>query len=167
MKLSIKNLAKIKEADIEIDGITVICGNNNTGKSTGNAQRMERKTGDHGQGARELPGGSLHRLHPRRSRALQGDREGSGGRLHLHHEGQHRGRRIRRQRGPGAWQHRRPGRHAGDGGQGRPLQGVRRRQRGPHLPGHPGYRGDHPDSREHRACLRRHQSGGHQRPPVL
>lgn len=34
MKLSIKNLAKIKEADIEIDGITVICGNNNTGKST-------------------------------------------------------------------------------------------------------------------------------------
>ena len=34
MKLSIRNLAKIKEADIEIDGITVICGNNNTGKST-------------------------------------------------------------------------------------------------------------------------------------
>ena len=34
MKLSIRKLAKIKEADIEIDGITVICGNNNTGKST-------------------------------------------------------------------------------------------------------------------------------------
>lgn len=34
MKLSIRNLAKIKEADIEIDGITVICGNNDTGKST-------------------------------------------------------------------------------------------------------------------------------------
>lgn len=34
MKFLIKNLAKIKEADIEIDGITVICGNNNTGKTT-------------------------------------------------------------------------------------------------------------------------------------
>ena len=34
MKLSIRNLAKIKEADIKINGITVICGNNNTGKST-------------------------------------------------------------------------------------------------------------------------------------
>ena len=34
MKLSIKNFAKIKEADIIIDGITVIAGENNTGKST-------------------------------------------------------------------------------------------------------------------------------------
>ena len=34
MKLSIKNFAKILEADIDIDGITIIAGNNNTGKST-------------------------------------------------------------------------------------------------------------------------------------
>lgn len=34
MKLSIKNFAKIKEAEILIDGITVIAGENNTGKST-------------------------------------------------------------------------------------------------------------------------------------
>lgn len=34
MKLSIKNFAKIKEAEIIIDGITVIAGENNTGKST-------------------------------------------------------------------------------------------------------------------------------------
>lgn len=34
MKLSIKNFAKIKEANIVIDGITVIAGENNTGKST-------------------------------------------------------------------------------------------------------------------------------------
>ncbi|MBR6771205.1 MAG: AAA family ATPase [Lachnospiraceae bacterium] len=34
MKLSIKNFAKIKEAEITIDGITVITGENNTGKST-------------------------------------------------------------------------------------------------------------------------------------
>lgn len=34
MKLSVKNFAKIKEADIIVDGITVIAGENNTGKST-------------------------------------------------------------------------------------------------------------------------------------
>ena len=34
MKLVIENLAKIKHADIQIDGITDIAGNNNTGKST-------------------------------------------------------------------------------------------------------------------------------------
>lgn len=34
MKLNIKNFAKIKEADIIVDGITVIAGENNTAKST-------------------------------------------------------------------------------------------------------------------------------------
>ena len=34
MKLSIKNVGKLKEADVEINGITVIAGENNTGKST-------------------------------------------------------------------------------------------------------------------------------------
>lgn len=34
MKLKISNFAKIKEADILVDGITVIAGQNNTGKST-------------------------------------------------------------------------------------------------------------------------------------
>lgn len=34
MELGIRNFAKISEADIVIDGITVIAGNNNTGKST-------------------------------------------------------------------------------------------------------------------------------------
>lgn len=34
MKLHIENLAKIKQADINVDGITVIAGSNNTGKST-------------------------------------------------------------------------------------------------------------------------------------
>lgn len=34
MKLNIKNFAKIENADIVIDGITVIAGENNTGKST-------------------------------------------------------------------------------------------------------------------------------------
>lgn len=34
MKLHIKNIAKIKETEILVDGITVIAGKNNTGKST-------------------------------------------------------------------------------------------------------------------------------------
>ncbi|MDE6501030.1 MAG: AAA family ATPase [Ruminococcus sp.] len=34
MKLSIKNIGKIESVDIKLDGITVICGENNTGKST-------------------------------------------------------------------------------------------------------------------------------------
>ena len=34
MRLSVKNIGKIKEADIVIDGITVIAGENDTGKST-------------------------------------------------------------------------------------------------------------------------------------
>lgn len=34
MRLKIRNFAKIKNAEIIIDGITVIAGENNTGKST-------------------------------------------------------------------------------------------------------------------------------------
>lgn len=34
MKITIKNIGKIKEATVEINGITVIAGENNTGKST-------------------------------------------------------------------------------------------------------------------------------------
>ena len=34
MKLKVKNVGRIKKADIDINGITVICGDNNTGKST-------------------------------------------------------------------------------------------------------------------------------------
>ena len=34
MRLRILNFAKVKEADIILDGITIIAGKNNTGKST-------------------------------------------------------------------------------------------------------------------------------------
>ena len=34
MRISLKNIGKVKEANIEIRGITVIGGENNTGKST-------------------------------------------------------------------------------------------------------------------------------------
>ena len=34
MKLHIENIGKLKNADVILDGITVIAGKNNTGKST-------------------------------------------------------------------------------------------------------------------------------------
>ena len=34
MRITLKNIAKVKTADIDIKGITVIAGDNNTGKST-------------------------------------------------------------------------------------------------------------------------------------
>ena len=34
MEIILKNIGKVKEANIKIDGITVIAGENNTGKST-------------------------------------------------------------------------------------------------------------------------------------
>ena len=34
MRLTLKNIAKVRKADVEINGITVIAGENNTGKST-------------------------------------------------------------------------------------------------------------------------------------
>lgn len=34
MKISLKNIGKIKNSDIEINGITVIAGENDSGKST-------------------------------------------------------------------------------------------------------------------------------------
>ena len=33
MRITLKNIAKVKTADIDIKGITVIAGDNNTGKS--------------------------------------------------------------------------------------------------------------------------------------
>ena len=34
MEIALKNIGKVKEADVKIDGITVIAGANDTGKST-------------------------------------------------------------------------------------------------------------------------------------
>lgn len=36
MKLTLKNIGKIREASVELNGITVIAGENNTGKSNVN-----------------------------------------------------------------------------------------------------------------------------------
>ena len=66
-----------------------------------------------------------------------------------------------------------PGRHrpggvpAGDGGQGDPLQAVRRRRRRPDRAGLHRHRRDRRDRRPARAVLRRRQPGGHLRAALL
>ena len=70
------------------------------------------------------------------ARVCDGHREQPGRRPPVDHQAQHRRRRHRRHRRAGAGQHRPGGRAAGDGGQGRPVQEVRRRRRLAGLPGH-------------------------------
>ena len=64
-----------------------------------------------------------------RRRGLRGDRRRSRQRVPLHRARQSRGRRVQRHRGAGPGQHRPAGVQAGDGGQGRPVQEVRRHRR--------------------------------------
>ena len=59
------------------------------------------------------------------------------------------------------------GRAAGDGGQGRPLQAVRRRRRLAGVPRHPGRRGDHHDRQGDRPGVRRDQPRGHRGTALL
>ena len=66
-------------------------------------------------------------------------------------QGQHRRSGHRRQRRPGARQHRPGCRAAGDGGQSRAVQAVRRHRRLADLPGQPGHRRDRAGRRDDRA----------------
>jgi len=107
------------------------------------------------------------RLFARRRRALHGNLPRSEHRLRLHDPRQPGGRHLQRHRRAGAGRHRRAGRQAGDGGQGRPVQALRRRRL--HRP-----RGRHQGRRPvrqlralPRADLRRHQPRGHQGAGVL
>ena len=59
------------------------------------------------------------------------------------------------------------GGHAGDGGQGHAVQGVRRHRRLADLPRHQGHRRDRRHREGDRARLRRHQPRGHRRPALL
>ena len=83
-----------------------------------------------------------HGLHARRRPRVHGDRPRPRQGLPVHDQAQHGGRRLRRQRGARPRRHRPRGGDARDGGQGRAVQGVRRRRRVPDLPGHQGPRRD-------------------------
>ena len=97
------------------------------------------------QGPAQAPRRPLPRLHARRRPRLPGDRGEPRGRPPADHQAQHRRRRHRRLGGARARQHRARGGAAGDGGQGRAVQAVRRRRRLAGLPRHPGRRADHHD----------------------
>ena len=89
-------------------------------------------------------------LHARRRPRLHRDRPGSRQGLPVHDQAQHGRGRLRRQRRARPRRHRPRGGDAGDGGQGRPVQGVRRRRRLPDLPVHAGPGQDRPDRHPHR-----------------
>ena len=74
-------------------------------------------------------GGPLARLQPRRRRAVPRDREGPGQGLRVHDQGQPRRRDLQRDGGARPRQHRPARVQARHGGQGRPLQAVRRHRR--------------------------------------
>ena len=92
--------------------------------------------------------------------AIEEDR--ARGRVHLAREPGRRGHQ--RHRGAGAGRHRAARRQAGDGGQGLPVQEVRRHRRLRHRARREGPRQAGRDHRRARADARRHQSRGHQAP---
>ena len=106
-------------------------------------------------------------LHTRGGRALPGHREGAGALLPVHGPRQPGGGHLQRHGGAGPGGHRPPGRQAGHGGQGRPLQAVRRHRRLRHRGGREGRRPLLPGRQGPGADLRRHQPRGHQGPRVL
>ena len=85
----------------------------------------------------------------------------------IHGQGQSRGRHQQRHRHPRPGQPRPPGRQTGHGGQGGPLQALRRCRRLRHRGQQPRPRRNRPLRRDDRPHLRRHQPGGHQGAGVL
>ena len=96
--------------------------------------------------------------------AIAGNRRGRAPPDHQAELGGRGHRRLGRAR-PG--QYRSLRRAAGHGGQGGPVQAVRRHRRLADLPGQPGHRRDRPRGTADRARVRRHQPGGHQRAALL
>lgn len=44
MKINVKNIGRVAEADVEIDGIAVVAGENGTGKARSGKLSMRRST---------------------------------------------------------------------------------------------------------------------------
>ncbi len=95
------------------------------------------------------------------------DREGPGEGLRLHGQGEPRRRDLERNGGPGSGRHRAARRQAGHGGEGGPLQALRRHRRLRHRGGRERPAGLRGHRGVDRADLRGHQSRGHQIPRVL
>ena len=93
----------------------------------------------------------LDGLHPGRGADLHGHRQGPVGRAQADHQAQHGRRRHRRLGGPRSGQHRTGSGVAGDGGQGAPVQALRRHRRVAGLPRDPGRRRDRAHRPVHRA----------------
>ena len=93
--------------------------------------------------------------------------EQPGGRPAADDQAQHGRGRHRRLGGARAGQPRPGRRAAGDGGQVRAVQALRRHRRLADLPRHPGRRRDRPHRAAARAGVRRHQPRGHRRPALL
>ena len=128
---------------------------------------LRRQAGGQPDGAAEDPRRHVDGLHARRGARLPGAGRQARRRLAPDDQGQHRRDRHRRLGRARPRQHRPDRRAAGDGGQGRAVQGVRRRRRLAGLPRHPGHRRDRRDRRGDGAGLRRHQPRGHRRPALL
>ena len=99
--------------------------------------------------------------------ACEAIRENPGGGPQPHRARQPGRRGHQRHRRPGPGQHRPPRGQAGHGGQGRPLQEVRRHRRLRHRAERARPRPAHRGHRRDGAHLRRHQPRGHQGPGVL
>ena len=131
------------------------------------ASGVEGKDRGGGHGARGEQGGAVGGLHPRGGPALPGDPEGPQPELRAHPAAQPGGGHHRRHRRAGPGGHRPRGRDAGDGGQVRPVQDLRRHRRVPPVCQDQGCGRVRPDGVQHLRLLRRHQPGGHLRPPLL
>ncbi len=126
--------------------------------------RQDRRLPD--QAARQ-PARPVARLFAGRGVRLPRDRGGPAARRRIHLAREPGRRGHQRHRSAGTGRHRSAGRQAGDGGQGLPVQEVRRHRRLRHRTRREGPRQAGRDHRGARADARRHQPRGHQGAGVL
>lgn len=121
------HILEVADAIRELDGVEVISVSDRLRHAPG---RQDRGAGPHGSKGPRRP---LHGVHAGRGPGLHRHRGAARARARAHHQEEHGGHRHRRHRRARAGRHRPPGRPAGHGGQGPPVQELRRRRRLPHL----------------------------------